>query len=389
MDIKYYWEEFLFWIDDPDNKKKIVVFIAALIGIGLGIMLVVKEQNKGVPQSPEEVAKYLIDESEELKESFSKLEEFNTGGTGKHPVYEVSLYLKKPFLTDSEVSSLLSKYVEVQKVLDKQEGKTLRGIKFTLYDRKILYDKGLTPRGEFAYQWKREEINPDDMFKVDGVDTENIFDASWRLTTEDKGKPDYDKYSLQGSYRQVKPKNGIQPLSDQEFEWYLKFDEYRQIANPVELLLVWDFGAYGKIGSKSAIKRQFKEFEDRLVRMGDQRSFWDYPQGIKKRWVIDYPQLLYYAETGQVAQDDMDARRKLLKLNPNLYTKPIDTWLDSLSVEQVEALNKESSSSGDGSTLEDLFDDTKTKNELEETTKSEDSELNKNEVEDGTVHSQG
>ena len=77
-----------------------------------------------------------------------------------------------------------------------------------------------------------------------------------------------------------------------------------------------------------------------MADIGDFTSYYDYADGIKRELVIEKPQFLYYAETGDVAKDDNEARQKLLEIKPSLYTQPINDWLDKLASEKANDSNQ-------------------------------------------------
>ena len=135
---------------------------------------------------------------------------------------------------------------------------------------------------------------------------------------------------------------GVEPLSDQEFEWYLKYDLYQLLGNdPTKTLLEWDFGASDRIRGMTQIDRQFDEFSKRLSEVGDLTNFWDYPDGKKQELIISHPQLLYYMLTDKVAESDIDARRRIYASNPSLYQDTLIRWVETLSAEQVRAIENE------------------------------------------------
>lgn len=336
----YFWDDLKYWLED--NWLKALTLVGVLTLLGLGIKMIVDEQNEGVPKGSEEVLQRLITESEEIKVNFSLLEERITEYPDeRYPYYEVDLYVKQPFITQSDLELSLKSYVDTLKLLLEQEGMQPKAVRFNLYDRKALWEQRLDPKGVYEYRWSYREIKEDQIYTTaQGTITETVQEAAWRLTTTSKGKPDYSKYALEGNYHYLRQVNGVEPLTDQEFEWYLKYDAYRMFGDPTRVYMEWELGGSQRDAGNSAIGRQFRAFQQRLQAVGDKLEYHDYPDGLKLDLIITHPQFLYYQETGKVAEDDIDARSKLLASEPQMYTNVINQWLEEQARQQVnQALN--------------------------------------------------
>lgn len=354
MDFEYYWEEFKFWIEDRDNWLRLGGLISVLIVLVLGGLMIREEALEGVPQGAEETALWLIEKTDPLKENFSLLDQQSlTFGETKYISYDIDLYMKNPFLNSSDIRRLLTDYVEALKMLEKQNKRGIRAVRFTLYDRKVLYDLGLAHRGIYTYRIQNSSIKKEDV-----IGNESLEDAGWRITTSNTKKPKYEDYRVESSnVRDFQVSPSSNPLSDQEFEWYLKYSKYALFKDPTSLYLEWELGAPRDkaVDNRFNINKQFQDFAKRLTGVGDLIQFWDYPDGVKRQLIITHPQFLYYATTGQVAKNDIDARSKLLKSNPDFYTDTISEWLDSLSAEQVNQLTQEAQNSNDMNSLDTLI----------------------------------
>lgn len=351
FDINFDIDAIKWWIED--HLKEIVVIGVVFFIIFGGVKVVQIYEDDGSPEGVEESLVYLIETSRELKETFSLLEERHIGADSKYPVLEVSLYVKEPFITSVFMEQGLSDYTEALKLVYATKGETVKAIRYILYDRKILWEKGLKPKGVYEYRLPNSVVTAEDVNTTTfGTETQTYDEVAWDLTVKAKGKPKYVNYSLVGRYQYLRRRQGVDMLSDQEFEWFLKYDLYQVLGNGFNLYLTWDLGAQPREEGRTTIKKQFDDFVDRLGSINDFTSYYDYADSVKRELVIDKPQFLYYAETGEVAKDDEDARRKLLELKPSLYTSPIDKWLDQLANQQVSQVNNTQGSSYDEPLLE-------------------------------------
>lgn len=323
------------WVED--HLREIIILTGVLVVLVGGIYGVRVAEDDGSPKGVEETLTTLITTSQELKETFSLLDERSTGVDSKYPVLELDLYVKRPFIESFDLESELNKYVDALKLINESKGIQVRAIRFTLYDRRILWQERLRPKGVFEYRYKNSTVTQDDVATaISGTETQTYDQAAWAKTLAAKGKPKYNNYALAGNYKYLTPKPGVDLLTDQEFAWFLKYDLYRQLGGGFNLYLTWDLGAQPREDGRVMIKKQFDEFVKRLDSIRDYTEYYDYADRLKRQLVIDKPQFLYYSETKDVAKDDDDARRKLLEYNPRLYTETIDEWLTKQARQQVE-----------------------------------------------------
>lgn len=319
--------------------KALIGLIVVVLVAGVGIFTIQQKESEGIPKGPEEVIRYLIDESAKVREVFSKLGQTTTSADKKYPVYEIDLYLKKPFIEEGDLEQALRDYTELIKLVDKQEGKYPRAIRYRIYDRKILYDQNLLPKGTYEYRYTMDQIKEDDLKKnsVTGEPYESYTEGAWRITTEKKGKPKYDKYGIQGNYQTLKVTYGSEPLTDQEFEWYLKINRYNLIGNQgIELYAMWDLGV--KEDNTSIIRDQYLNLKARLNAIGDSGEFYDLADEEVQKLAITNPQLVVFGKYHQVVKDDIEARSLLVQRDPELFAEVIDKWLEEQAKEQVNNL---------------------------------------------------
>lgn len=327
------------WIED--HLKEIVILIVTVFIVIGGIKVVQISEDDGSPEGVEESLAFLISTSQELKNTFSLLDERDIGTDPQYAVKEVYLYVKEPFIEEIVLEQELQQYTEAIKLISSENGKQIKALRYILYDRKIVWEKGLKPKGTYEYRLPTSAVTPEDVNTSSfGTETQTYSEVAWDLTVKAKGKPKYDTYKLEGEYQTLRQKPGVDLLTDQEFEWFLKYDLYRELGGGFNLYLTWDLGAAPREEGRVNIKKQFDSFTKRLADIGDFTSYYDYADGIKRELVIEKPQFLYYAETGDVAKDDNEARQKLLEIRPSLYTQPINAWLDKLASEKANASNQ-------------------------------------------------
>lgn len=337
------------WVEDHLKEIGIIVVVIFIV-IG-GIKVVQISEDDGSPEGLEESLVYLIDTSRELKDTFSLLEERDIGVDPNYPVKEITLFVKEPFITASKLVYTLEKYVESVKLVEETKGKQVKAIRFLLYDRKIVWEEGLRPKGTYEYRLPTSVVTPEDVNTTTfGTETQTYDQVAWDLTLKAKGKPKYNTYKIEGSYRYLQQKTGVDLLTDQEFEWYLKYNKYESLGDGFNLYLVWELGAKPNEEGRTVVKKQFDEFVKRLSAINDQITYYDYADGVKRELIIDKPQFLYYAETSKVAKDDEEARRKLVELHPSMYTETVNAWLDKLASQkanEVEVKTEETDESLD------------------------------------------
>src|SRR5699024_2170221 len=92
--------------------------------------------------------------TEELDETFSLLEELDVTAQKEFPAYNISLYLKKPFINQRELELELEKFLEIYKW---KTNNSLSGMKIQIYDRKEVFDRDLKPRATVYYAEKLTE----------------------------------------------------------------------------------------------------------------------------------------------------------------------------------------------------------------------------------------
>src|SRR5699024_4248089 len=231
------------------------------------------------------------EESEELDKTFSQLDEIDVSVYSDYPAYEVSLFLKKPFINKKEFEDRLKDFIDMYKW--KNNG-MLSGMEIEVYDRKEVYDKDLKPRATVYYA---EELSDEDLTdESDGGTREKGEDTNrmnYQDTIGEEEKPDYDDYDLTiHEFKNMTPKEEVDPLTDQEFSFYLKMDLYRTLMGgsrygSAKTYLEWDLGKDVYKDGIVAIEREFEEFDERHTELGGQDTYYDNELLLKQEMVIE------------------------------------------------------------------------------------------------------
>ena len=317
-------------------------------GLGLIVFFIVifsmlnYDPNKGIPSaenlepnSPEQIA-YMEENSAELKEVFSELQTMDIGYNAQYPVLDIALYLKQPFMPSTEIQAHIEMYMDLLKLRynDEEEGTKLRAVIINVYDRKAVFEQGLEPNGTYRYMYSSENVKhpdeDDENFDTQGMST---VDLAWQQTIENEKEPDYDKYAETFTYNDITLNAGAKPMSDEEFEWFLKFDKYIALVGSVgggaDLYLQWDLGANTSEDGYVQVTQTFEEFVYRLDAINAKTSYYaDNLYDLYEDLAIQNPQFLLFAEYEEIIDDPFDARARLIELNPDRYSEVIEAWIE-------------------------------------------------------------
>ncbi len=329
------------WWFIQDNVKLTLGIIGVMGFIGLVIlMLNIDNQNQlgaaGVLEenSVEQLA-FLESNSLELKEVFSELQVMNSSGDN-YPILEVSLYLKQPFMESSEIETYLDTYVELLKLKynDSEENTKIKAINISIFDRQIVFERNLEPNGNYMYMLSPENVvaseETDDPYETAN---QGMTELAWNQTIESKGEPDYSKYASSFSYMELIENAAVEPLSDEEFEWYLKFEQYVTLGGGVDggaqLYLQWDLGANLSDNSFIAVIDSFDMFIARLDAVEAKKEFYmEDPDALRRQLVITNPQFLLFADHDELIEEPFEARARLIEIDPDLYTSTVEDWIE-------------------------------------------------------------
>lgn len=342
------WDTFRYWV--ADNKQTAGGILVLIIFLGVVVyILIPKPQGSDLVKG---VKPYTIAEVEAMKEvatelddTFSLLDEYNEGSSLDYPAYNISVYLKKPFITEEDLMHEVNKLIDIYKW---KEDFNLSGMKIQVYDRKEVFDMGLAPRATLYYY---KSLTEDVLTPVEEggsyVYGEDIYEMNFRETVEAGEKPDYDEYELNlGNFEAMRYKEDVIPLSDQEFSFYLKMHIYNELKggsdySGAQLYLQWDLGRSVTEGGVNTIVREFRKFQNRHLELRGQREYIENMEYFKRDLAIKKPQFLLFAETGMVVDDPLEAQKELINFNSSMYLKPLEEYIEDQSQEVSEQLKEE------------------------------------------------
>lgn len=268
-------------------------------------------------------------------------------------VLTYDLYLDDPFISSYQLNTKLKNFFDSVKIKYNVGDKPkVRAIGVRLYDRKVVWDKGLQPRGIAFYSisqdiankriLEEEKKNKDkdenlEVKQLDGTkdvltngNQDSLMEQSWNYTLDPKTKIDYNEYDLTTSGFQQYNKNAVaKPLTDQEFIFWLKIKLYQKvldakdISSAVMLYMNYDLG--GKVPQEDflAIADEFKKFDKRQSDLGDNTDYYPNDVKLRKLLAVYRPQFLWYALSGENIKSRTTAQRKLIENDPNSYTQKI------------------------------------------------------------------
>ena len=340
-------EEIKWWFED--NWKTVVGFLAILAVVGLTfLMFYVEADRRGeLPDSYEEQIQTLQTGSEEIKETFSLLDQIDTSSFEGQVVYDITLYNKKPFIDSGDLEQVLRTYIETLHIVEGTYDREVRAVRFTIYDRKIKYDLGAKPDGVYYYAIPYISIPEGDKEDEQG----RYYNMSGDQVAYDytslyaPSKIDHSIYSLFGNYTQLRRKPGVEPMSDQEYNWFVKLDTYTELgADSGSMYLEWELGAPRSSSVARLFRQDVRTFRQRLSALGAEPTLFGNDgirvQDLKHHLVIDNPSFLWFAETGQVEENAIRARALLVEEYPGMYQQVVQNWVQSLAEEQVDMMNR-------------------------------------------------
>ena len=338
-------EEIKWWFED--NWKTVVGFLAILAVVGLTFLMFYVEADRSgeLPDSYEEQIETMQTGSEEIKETFSLLDQIDTSTYEGQAVYDITLYNKKPFIDKKDLERVLRTYIDVLHIVEGTYNREVRAIRFTLYDRKIKYDLGAKPDGQYFYAIPYmsipEDEKEDELGRYYGMGANEVaFDYTSLYAPN---KIDHSEYSLFGSYTQLRRVPGVEPMSDQEYNWFVKLDTYTELGSSLgTLYLEWELGAPKGSSVSRLFSQDVLEYRRRLTAVGADHTLYGNDglrvQDLKRHLVIDNPSFLWYAETGQIEENAIRARALLVEEYPREYQQVVESWVQSLAEEQVRMM---------------------------------------------------
>lgn len=269
----------------------------------------------------------------------------------KDIILTYDLYLKDPYISTYTLNTKLKNFVQSVKDKYNVNGNRVRAIGIRLYDRKIVWDKGLQPRAIAFYaiqqeiatknmqsQEKKDKNNKDLQVKqmdgttadVSAAQQDSPQEQSWEYTLDNKGKIDYNDYDLTVTGFQQYDKDAVnKPLTNQEFAFWLKLKLYQKILGTSNidsaaiLYLNYDLGGNVSYNDFVTISQDFEKFNNREKDLGDNTDYYPNDVLLRQKLAVYRPQLLYYALSGNMVKSRTEAQKKLIEMQPGTYNAVI------------------------------------------------------------------
>lgn len=398
-------EDIKWWVEDNWKTLLGLTGIVTFLGIGFFMFYVEADRSGSLPDSYEEQIETLQEGTELVKDTFSLFDQVDVSTFDGQSVYELSIYNKKPFIDKADLEKALRTYIETLKIVESTNKKQVRAVKFNIYDRKIKYDIGAKPDGIYYYgipytSLPKEEKDDEKSRYYYMTPAEVAYEYTSLYAPE---KIDESKYQVYGTYKQLRKVSGIEPLTDQEYNWFVKLNMYTALgADSGSLYLEWELGAPKSDSVTRLFRQDVRNYRKRLTAFGDESTIFGDDsvtvRELKRRLVIENPSFLWYAETGKLEENAIEARKLLVDAYPGDYKQLVEEWVQTLAEDQVKqmqngedpattgqsgkGLSKEGTSNTTSETTKSDKKDTKDTVE-EESTKSdtEDTESDKEDVE--------
>lgn len=340
-------EDIKWWLEDNWKTLVGVLGVLGIVGLAVLIFYVEADRNGELPDSYEEQIVTLQEGEVAVKETLALFDQVETSTIDGQVVYEIDLYNKKPFIKSADLELVLNQYVENMKIVEGTYDKQVRAVKFNLYDRKIEFDMGAKPDGVYYYgipyvslpEEEKEDVNSRYYYMSPD---EVAYEYTSLYAPEEI---DDSLYQLYGSYKELKRVPGVEPLTDQEYNWYVKLDMYTTMGSESgSLYLEWELGAPKGSAVSRLFRQDVRDFKNRLTAIGDTDTIFTddsiTSRELKQNLVIENPSFLLYAETEQIVENAIEARSILVEKFPGDYQETVNNWVRSLAEEQVRQMQE-------------------------------------------------
>lgn len=344
------WLNFKLWLEDSNHKiffilAMFVLVIAAGAGLynGINEYNAVKNRQAIIKKDAKNNNKYF---------SLLYVKQQKQSGTKNDVVLTYDLYLKKPFIATYTLNTQLKNFITSVQDKYNVQGNRVRAIGIRIYDRKIVWDKGLQPRAIAFYSVQQEiahkelekqdkknkKQNKDKQVKQINGTTDNLDDSNqealpaqaWDYTLNNTKPINYNQYDLTViGFSQYDANAVTRPLTDQEFSFWLKMKLYQKILDTQNvdsaaiLYLNYDLGGNVSYNDFVTISQDFEKFDKRESDMGDNTDYYPNQVTLQQQLAIYRPQLLYYVMSGEMVKSRTEAQRKLIQAQPQVYSAVI------------------------------------------------------------------
>lgn len=343
--------QFKIWMQDP-RKKLIAILLGLALVVGLGITVTQMALTyQKVESRTALIEKNAKKNNKFFSELYMKKNEVTNSKKGEITL-TYDLYLKKPFIQTNDLNTELRNFV--QTVLDKYNvtHNVVKAVGIRLYDRKIVWDKGLQPRAVAFYSIQQEiaskEIkkgngasNKDGNITIEQADgtkdeintytNTTLPEQAWNYTISNNEKINYQQYDLTVlGFNQYDTTAITKPLTDQEFGFWLKLKLYEKIIgsnnidSAVMMYMNYDLGGNVSYQDFITIAKDFEEFDNRESKLGDATDFYPNDVTLRQMLAVYRPQLLFYVlSNGQMIKSRTEAQKQLVETQPQVYSKVI------------------------------------------------------------------
>lgn len=383
-------EEIKYYIQDNGKKVFMIFVIIALIIL----MFVLQNQNKQSSLDGQITAEEITTASKELQKNFSIISLQNVAYKDGKYALDIDLFLKTPHLSYNDMDMYINQYLDILKKQynNKEKNKFIQAVNIRIYDRILIYEKDLEPRGRFEYKYtakKVAEILGKDFEELDGIDYQR------EEALKNEKYPDYEKdYEIILQYAEYKDST-VTPLSTQELEFLLKMEVYKAFKESTQSYISayfeWEYGVLLKDDQylRTTLRDVFDAFQKRNTDTGGHLIYYDTEvrkNKLEKDLAINNPRFLYFILSGQHVEDKVEAKKGLMEYNKEKYLQIfIDDAIEKVrensddisSIKALEDLNIESDlwTNGDADvdldSIEDVYENP---NEPEEVIENEGSE---------------
>lgn len=348
---------FELWLASNPLHKIYVAFIGMFIVFGIGWLGFKQAQSFLAIQDKPTTLKTQVAQNAKVFDVLYQKKSKLTDGTYS---FTYDVYLKQPFMDEGEINNYLDNFMNSVKTKYNGATPTVRSIGVRIYDRKVAWDMGLTPRAIAQYSLDADYVqsNNADSASSDeassalgspnlsssdttgtGVSNVSPMQTAWEATNSATGSINYDNYSMSTLGLHTYDRNSVtSPLSDKEFAFWLKIKEYQAILGAsnidaaVNLYLNYDLN--GKVNQRSfyTIQGDFENFDKRQTALGDNTPYFPNTVLLKDQLALYRPQLLYYVLSGGVMIKSYEqAQKELIKVNSSEYGNLIKDHLSEIS----------------------------------------------------------
>lgn len=337
-DIAYYYE---------NNKNIFLIGIVILIIIATFFLLrVTKDDTVDLTSD----FSLVNGKQENAMYYFSLLDIGDVGDSGESVVI-ADVFLKRPLQSEENLTKAYNDLIDVIKFKYDTNDTVLKGIRVQVYDRMLQYEENIEPVGLVQFTPDRDksvEVVHGKDANLDAL-TIDYIDLMWQASQEiPKKEVNHEEYLTNVIYDFNE--DVVKPLSDEEFQFYLKLNRYMVIAGDwesgIRKYLEWEKGVVEDLVSTDAVVKGYMDFVDRVKESGIKENYYEgYDWELKSEMLIKNPKWVYYLETGEYTKSEVEALKGVVEHDPDYLDILVDNTmlkeeLESTKEGLTESLNK-------------------------------------------------